>query len=215
MKTAEEILNELFVRYPALAACRADILSAYGLLLECAENRGLIMVCGNGGSAADCEHIVGELMKGFCSRRPLNRFQKEGFSDIEGGPEMAEKLQQGIRAISLVSQSGLISAFANDVDPALVYAQQVYAYAGTDTDAVVLCLTTSGNSENVVNAAKAAKAAGIRSIAVTGQTGGTVKNAADVTVKLPALEPYEVQEFTLPVYHALCAALEAALFGDA
>ena len=213
MKTKTEIFDTLFSSYPALEICRGQIDAAFDLLLACAENRGLIMVCGNGGSAADCEHIVGELMKGFCLSRPLNRFQKEGFADIEGGREMAEKLQQGIRAVSLVSQTGLISAFANDVDPALVYAQQVYAYAGQTGDDVLWALTTSGNSENTVNAVKAAKAAGIRSIAVTGQTGGAVKSFADVTVKLPALAPFEVQELTLPVYHALCAALEAELFG--
>ena len=169
------------------------------------------MVCGNGGSAADSEHIVGELMKGFLLARPLTRFQKESFDDLEGGREMAEKLQRGICALSLTSQTGLISAFANDVDPSLVYAQQVYAYAGPDD--VLLALTTSGNSVNTVNAVKAAKAAGIRSVAITGQTGGVIKNIADVTVKLPALAPFEVQELTLPVYHALCAALEAELFG--
>ena len=112
-----------------------------------------------------------------------------------------------------MSQTGLISAFANDADASLVYAQQVYAYAANDAD-VLIALTTSGNSLNVVNAVKAAKAAGIRSVAVTGQTGGEIRGFADVTVKLPALQAYEVQELTLPVYHALCAALEAELFGE-
>lgn len=212
MKTKTEIFDTLFASYPALSICRGQIEAAYGLLLACAESRGLIMVCGNGGSAADCEHMVGELMKGFRSTRPLNRFQKESFSDIDGGPDMAEKLQQGIRAVSLVSQTGLLSAFSNDVDAALVYAQQVYAYAASDADLLV-AFTTSGNSLNVVNAVKAARAAGIRSVAFTGQTGGEIKNIADVCVKLPALEVYEVQELTLPVYHALCAALESELFG--
>lgn len=209
----EEIFEELFTSYPGLAICRAEIEEAYALLLECAEDNGMIMVCGNGGSAADSEHIVGELMKGFLLTRPLTRFQKESFDDIEGGREMAEKLQRGVRAISLTSQTGLISAFANDVDPALVYAQQVFAYAAKDVD-VVIALSTSGNSENVVNAAKAAVAAGVRCVAITGQTGGKIKEYASVTVKLPSILTYEVQEFTLPVYHALCAALEAELFGE-
>ena len=213
MKTKTEIFQALFASYPALSICRGQIEEAYDLLLACAEKRGLIMVCGNGGSAADCEHIVGELMKGFHLARPLNRFQKESFSDIGGGAEIADRLQQGIRAISLVSQTGLISAFANDADASLVYAQQVYAYAANDAD-VLIALTTSGNSLNVVNAVKAARAAGIRSVAVTGQTGGEIRGFADVTIKLPALQAYEVQELTLPVYHALCAALEAELFGE-
>lgn len=213
MKTKEEIFEDLFARLPALVPCRGQIEAAYELLLACAEANGTVMVCGNGGSAADSEHIVGELMKGFLLARPLTRFQKESFYDIEGGREIAEKLQRGIRAISLTSQTGLISAFANDVDAALVYAQQVFAYASNDCD-VVLALTTSGNSENVVNAVKAAAASGIKSVAVTGQTGGKVKDLADVTVKLPALEPFAVQEYTLPVYHALCAALEADIFGE-
>ena len=208
----ESIFEALYRSCPSLEICRSQIEEAFRLLLACAENKGLIMVCGNGGSAADCEHIVGELMKGFQLSRPLNRYQKESFDDIEGGREIADQLQQGIRAVSLVSQTGLISAFCNDVNASLVYAQQVFAYAANDCD-VLLALTTSGNSENVVNAVKAAKAAGIRSVAITGQTGGAVKNFADVAVKLPALAPYEVQELTLPVYHALCAALEAELFG--
>jgi phosphoheptose isomerase len=211
MKTKDEIFSELYARYPALAPCAAGIEAAFGLLLECAETNGLIMVCGNGGSAADAEHIVGELMKGFLQARPLTRYQKESFDDIEGGREIADRLQRGVRAVSLVSQSGLISAFANDVDAGLVYAQQVFIYAASDTD-VLLALSTSGNSENVVNAAKAAKAAGIRTVAVTGQTGGRLSRFAAVTVKLPAIEPYAVQEFPLPVYHALCAALEAEIF---
>ncbi len=213
MKTKTEIFEELYRRFPALAPCRGQIDAAYELLLNCAEQRGLIMVCGNGGSAADSEHIVGELMKGFLLARPLNRYQKESFDDIEGGREIAEKLQLGIRAVSLVSQTGLISAFANDVDPALVYAQQVFAYASSDAD-VLLALTTSGNSVSVVNAAKTAIAAGIKTVAITGQTGGRIKDYTAVTVKLPTPETFEAQEYTLPVYHALCAALEAEMFGE-
>ena len=212
MKTTTEIFEDLYARYPALRPCREQIDAAYELLLACAENNGLIMVCGNGGSAADAEHIVGELMKGFLLARPLTRYQKESFYDIDGGREIAEKLQRGIRAVSLVSQTGLVSACANDIDAALVYAQQVFTYAANDND-VVIALTTSGNSENTVNAVKAAAASGIRSVAITGQTGGIIKDFADVTVKLPALETFEVQEYTLPVYHALCAALEADMFG--
>ncbi|MBQ7639128.1 MAG: SIS domain-containing protein [Clostridia bacterium] len=211
MKTAEEIIIELFDRFPELEICRADINAAFKLLCDCAESGALIMACGNGGSAADCEHIVGELMKGFKLTRPLTRYEKECFSDVEGGEAMAQKLQRGIKAVSLVSQAGLISAFANDVDASLVFAQQVFAYASNEKD-VLIALSTSGNSENVLCAVKTAAAAGIKSVAVTGQTGGKLREYATVTIKLPAIEPYEVQEYTLPVYHALCAALEAQIF---
>lgn len=213
MKTSNEIFAELFNRYPALNSCRDDIIKAFGLLLSCAEENALIMVCGNGGSAADSEHIVGELMKGFNLSRPLTRFQKENFTDIDGGEIIAEKLQRGIKAISLVSQSGLISAFSNDIDASLVYAQQVFTYASSEYDTLI-ALSTSGNSNNVVNAVKTAAASGIKSVAITGQTGGKLKDFADVTIKLPAITTFEVQELTLPVYHALCAALEIDIFGE-
>ena len=210
-KTNTEIIEELFRRYPTLTPVRAQIERAYSLIEACASAHGTFLVCGNGGSAADCEHIVGELMKAFNLPRPLSASDKARFAGIEGGAEMADKLQCGIRAISLVSQSGLISAWANDIDPALVFAQQVFAYAQKPED-VLIALTTSGNSENVVNAAIAAKAAGIRTVAVTGASGGRIAAFADCTIRLPASMPFEVQELTLPVYHALCAAVEAKLF---
>ncbi len=213
MKTKEEILRTLLAAYPALAPCQAEIESAYALLLSCAINKGTVLVCGNGGSAADSEHIVGELMKGFHLRRPLSDTEKEQFAAISGGEEIAQKLQGAIRAISLVSQSGLLSAFANDVDASLVFAQQVYAYAQKSED-VLIALSTSGNSLNVVNAAITAKACGIKTLAITGGSGGKLAAIADTTVCLPANTPYEVQEFTLPVYHALCAMLEAELFSE-
>ncbi|MCH5198138.1 MAG: SIS domain-containing protein [Oscillospiraceae bacterium] len=213
MKTSKEIFNELFDKYTALKTCSEDISAAYEVLLRCAEENALIMVCGNGGSAADCEHITAELMKGFNLSRPLTRYQKEGFIDIDGGEAIAEKLQRGIRTISLASQTGLISAFANDIDASLVYAQQVFTYASSEFDSLI-ALSTSGNSENILNAVKTAAAAGIKTVAITGQTGGKLKDISDVTIKLPALNTFEVQELTLPVYHAICAALEAEMFGE-
>ncbi len=209
--TAQNILDTLFNSYPALLPCREEIEKAYFLLLNAAKNNALIMACGNGGSAADSEHIVGELMKGFNLMRPLSETEKAAFTDVEAGKEIAGKLQGAIRAISLVSQSGLISAFANDIDASLVFAQQVWAYASSAND-VLIALSTSGNSKNVVNAAKTAKAKGIKTLAVTGMKDSKLSALADVTVKLPAGTPFEVQEYTLPVYHALCAMLEAELF---
>lgn len=212
-KTKEEILATLFRDCPALDVCRAEIEAALELLLCCAKANATVLVCGNGGSAADSEHIVGELMKGFLLRRPLSAAEKEKFAAVPGGEEIADKLQGAIRAVSLVSQAGLISAFANDVDAALVYAQQVYGYAEKPQD-VLIGLSTSGNSENVVNAVIAAKACGIKSVSITGSGGGRLAGLADVTVRLPADETYRIQEYTLPVYHALCAAAEAALFTE-
>lgn len=209
--TPELILDTLFKTYPALLACRQDITAAYSLLLNAAEKGALIMACGNGGSAADSEHIIGELMKGFNLMRPLSDEEKTAFSIVEGGEEIADKLQGAIRAVSLVSQSGLISAFANDVDASLVFAQQVWAYASSPDD-VLIALSTSGNSRNVVNAAKVAKVRGIRTLAITGMKDSKLSAIADVTVRLPAGTPFEVQEYTLPVYHALCAMLEAELY---
>ncbi|MBQ6065557.1 MAG: SIS domain-containing protein [Clostridia bacterium] len=211
--THDTIFETLYQTYPSLRNCGKEIAAAYGILKNAAEKRALIMVCGNGGSAADCEHITGELMKGFNLKRPLPPAEKAKFDGVEGGAAIADKLQGAIRCISLVSQVGVISAFANDIDPALVYAQQVWGYAASPDD-VLISLSTSGNSENVVNAAKTAKAAGARTLAITGEADSALSLLCDVTVKLPAHTPFAVQELTLPVYHALCAALEAELFAD-
>ena len=212
MNTPEMILEKLYKDYPALEKNREDIKKAFDILFKCAEDGAFVYCCGNGGSAADSEHITGELMKGFILKRPLPPEEKARFKGFENGDEIANKLQKGIRCISLVSQSGLISAFANDIDPALVYAQQVYAYAKSSND-VLIALSTSGNSLNVVNAVKAAKAAGIKALSITGEKESKLSAISDVTIKLPTSVTYEVQELTLPVYHALCAAVEAAMFG--
>ena len=210
--SVKEIFDTLYKTYPALKGSEEDISKAFELLKNCAEKKSLIMVCGNGGSASDSEHIVGELMKGFNLRRPLTDEEKARFDNIEGGADIASKLQGAIKAVSLVSQVGVISAFANDVDASLVFAQQVYGYASSADDTLI-ALSTSGNSLNIVNAVKAAKAAGIKSVAITGEKESRLSALSDVTIKLPAHTPFEVQEFTLPVYHALCAALEAEIFG--
>lgn len=213
MNTSANILNKLYTDYPALLPNEEEVFNAFLLLKNCAQNDAFVYCCGNGGSAADSEHITGELMKGFILKRPLPEKEKELFTDIENGKEIADKLQKGIRCISLVSQSGVISAFANDIDPTLVYAQQVYAYAKSRHD-VLIALSTSGNSINVVNAVKAAKAAGIHTISITGEKDSKLSSLSDVTIKLPTTVTYEVQELTLPVYHALCAAVEAEMFTE-
>ncbi len=200
------IFKELFERYPQLEICKIDINTAFELFLNCYDKGGKILCCGNGGSAADCDHFVGELMKGFLKKRPLSDKEKELFDD----EYISANLQKGLPAISLCAHSALMTAFENDVAPSLVFAQQVYAYAKEND--VLLCFSTSGNSENIVYAAKAARAAGIKSVAITGEKESRLSKICDICIKLPETETFKVQELTLPVYHCLAAMLEKSYF---
>ena len=211
MEKNVEIFEDLFIRYPCLEPERNKIWSAYKILCECYENGGKILVCGNGGSAADSEHIVGELMKGFMSRRKLPENEAALFNEIEGGDDLSSKLQGAIPAISLVSQSALISAFSNDVDPDMVYAQQIWGYAKNSHD-VLIAMSTSGNSANIVNAVKTAKALGRKSIGFTGEETSLISNICTVCIKIPEKATFMVQELIMPVYHALCAMVEKTYF---
>ena len=193
-------------RYPALE--NVPVWEAYELLYEAACANRKILLCGNGGSASDAEHIVGELMKGFKLPRKLDREEIEKFGEF--GP-MAEKLQKGIQAISLNSHTALMTALGNDNGYDMVFAQQVYVY-GCQGD-VLVAMTTSGNSANVVNAAAAAKVRGMKVIGITGEAESRLSKLCDVCLRLPEKETYRIQELTLPVYHALCAMLEEALYG--
>lgn len=194
---------ELIKRYPQLKECAESIGKALDLIIDTYKNGGKILLCGNGGSAADCEHIAGELLKGFMMKREV--------SDERIPNELREKLQGGLPAISLVSQSGILTAFANDVDPSMMYAQLVYAYAREND--LLVALSTSGNSGNVVNAVKTAKAIGIPVISLTGEKESLMSELSDVTVRVPERETYKVQELHLPVYHYLCAETEKHFFG--
>jgi len=205
----KKIYEELLQRYPELDTLA--IWEAYELLLDCCVNKGLILACGNGGSASDAEHIVGELMKGFKLKRQLSPEETDVFSAVEGGKVIASKLQKGIPAISLNSHAALISAVGNDTDYDMVFAQQVYGY-GRKGD-VLIAMTTSGNSANVVNAAKTAKAIGMKVIGITGSKDSKLSACSDICLQMPATETYLVQEYTLPIYHAFCAMLEEKLFG--
>ena len=200
------IFNELFERYPCLESCKNDIRSAFEIFRNCYDAGGKILCCGNGGSAADCDHFVGELMKGFLKKRPLSDKEKELFDD----EYVANNLQSGLPAISLCAHSALMTAFENDVAPSLVFAQQVYAYA-KDSD-VLFSFSTSGNSENVVYAVKAAKAAKIKTVSVTGEKESELSRLSDVCIRLPETETFKVQELTLPVYHCLAAMVEEHYF---
>ncbi|MBR1812063.1 MAG: SIS domain-containing protein [Clostridia bacterium] len=203
---------ELFImKYNALESTKTEIRHVYEFMIETYQGGGKLLACGNGGSAADSEHIVGELMKGFQKPRALTQGDKARFLAVPHGARLAQCLQTPLPAISLVSQTGLITAVANDTDPALVFAQQVFGY-GRAGD-LLLALSTSGNSENVVCAAAAAKALGLRAAAITGRQDSQLSALCDHTIRLPADTPADVQELTLPVYHFLCAATEEYFFG--
>lgn len=203
---------EIFKNYPELEAIRSEIDSAVNMLVDCYRAGGKVLICGNGGSAADSEHIAGELLKGFLLRRPLTSEEKNAFSGIEGGEKIACTLQRGIGAIPLPSISGVCTAYANDCDPELVFAQEVFALAKEND--VLIGLTTSGNSKNVVAAIKTAKAIGIRSIAMTGEKDSESSKYATLTLRAPSCETYRVQEYHLPIYHYFCAEVERILFCD-
>ena len=204
-------VNKMMETFPALTTCKAEVEKAIDVILTMHKSGGKLLLCGNGGSAADCEHIAGELLKGFVLLRTPQGELLETLSG-ELGETDAKKLQQGVSAVPLPSLVGVDSAFCNDVDPALVYAQLVLTL-GRKED-VLLCLSTSGNSKNVVQAAKTAKALGIRTVALTGASGGKLKDLCDIVICVPETETYRVQEYHLPVYHAICAQVEETLYGE-
>jgi len=199
-------LDTLLTRYPALEYLRKSIELAFSIMKTSYLNDGKTLLCGNGGSAADCEHIVGELMKDFCVKRTISA----EFAQMLDDEVLAEGLRGALPAISLCSQTALMTALMNDGDPSLVFAQQVYGY-GREGD-VLIALSTSGNSLNIVRAAKVAKARGMKVIAITGWGGGKLSEIADCTLRLPETETFKVQEYTLPIYHALCLMLEEYFF---
>ena len=201
MNQIEKIIGE----NPALLPCKAAMEQITAAIVTMHKNGGKLLLCGNGGSAADCEHISGELLKGFLSKRPLCEDALPGLDT-----EIREKLQRGIGAVPLTSLSALGTAFANDVDPALSFAQAVLAL-GQKND-VVLGLSTSGNARNVAAALKVAKAMGLKTVAMTGAKGGLLGEIADVTLTVPETETYKVQQLHLPAYHAICAEVERILF---
>ena len=212
-ESALQIFELLCQRHPGLSCLRPQMQRALELLTECAHQGGRIMTCGNGGSAADAEHIVGELLKGFLQRRPLPETDVNKLCAMFGkdGLYMARHLQQGVKAFSLVSGVAFSTAYANDVEADLVFAQQVWTQASPGD--VVWGISTSGNSVNVNFALRAAHARGARTLGFTGRDGGSMASLCDVEIRAPAQETPRIQELHLPLYHALCAALEEELFG--
>ena len=201
-------LDELVQRYPVLGPVKGDILKAYEIMRDCYENGGKLMIAGNGGSCSDSEHIVGELMKGFVKRRPVSEELARALktADPQMGEILADNLQGGLAAIALTGHCALTTAYSNDVNGDLTFAQQLYGYAKKGD--VFLGITTSGNSKNVLYAAAAAKALGVTVIGLTGRDGGRIKDFSHVSIVVPEQETFKIQELHLPVYHALCLMLE-------
>jgi D-sedoheptulose 7-phosphate isomerase len=206
------ILTQLIERYPCLADIKDDIKAAYELLITCFEEGHRVYLCGNGGSAADSEHMAGELLKCFKIPRPMpDDFKAKLSAYGEDGEMLANNLEGGLPVVSLTGHVAFSTAFQNDNTPALVFAQQVNAY-GQGGD-VLVAFSTSGNSKNCIYAAICAKARGMKVITLTGGMGGKLAPMSDVAVIVPAKETYQVQELHLPVYHCLCAMLEEQVFG--
>ena len=204
-------MDLLLTRYPELAVCQTELAQARDLLIQCFAQGGKLLLCGNGGSCADCDHITGELLKGFMKKRPLSPQVRQALAaqcpDLD-----PDKLQQGLPAISLPALTALNTAFCNDVEPAHCFAQSVLAL-GKPGD-ILLCISTSGNAVNVNAAAQVAKATGLTVLALTGETGGALRAVADCCICVPRNQTYQVQELHLPVYHYLCAAVESHFFPE-
>jgi len=213
-KNARILFDNCMEKYALLQPCSQEIISAFNALVKCFVNGGKVLVCGNGGSAADAEHIVGEFMKKFRILRPVDKkfrdkFMSMGFDNAEG---IASRLEQALPAISLVSHSSLLTAVVNDVGADMIFAQQVYGY-GRAGD-ILMALSTSGNSGNVVSAVKVAAALDMVTIGFSNVTGGKMKSLCDITICVPDTVTFQIQELHLPVYHLLCAMVEEEIFGQ-
>ncbi len=206
------LLDELITRYPALSPCAGAIRSASDAIIAAYERGGKLLICGNGGSAADAEHIVGELMKGYLSARrlPADLAARLVATSPEIGPALASKLQGSLPAVNLAAGISLPTAFANDVSAELSFAQAALGH-GRKGD-VLLGISTSGNAMNVRAALCVAKAVGITAVGLTGKGGGKMAPLCDILVAVPATRTFEVQELHLPVYHCICAMVEERFF---
>lgn len=206
-------IDLLVQRYPVLDICKEDIEKAYRILEECYTHDGKLLIAGNGGSAADSEHIAGELMKRFKTPRPVPADFAEKLQEVDSvrGPELAKNLERGLMAIPLVAHEALSTAYINDVDGLGVFAQQLYGFGRLGD--VFLGISTSGNSKNILSATVVARALGLKVIGLTGATGGELASVADVAIRVPETETFMIQELHLPVYHCLCLMLEGRFFG--
>lgn len=208
-----EFIDKLVARYPILMGNQKELLQAYAVLEECYSENGKLLIAGNGGSASDAEHIVGELMKSFCLQRNLDAVLTDKLARVDSqiGKELSEKLQGALPAISLASHIGFSTAFLNDVDGRMCFAQQIIGYGNKED--VFLGISTSGNSQDVIYAAVAARAKGLKVIGLTGYGGGKLAEFSDVLIAVEERETYKVQELHLPIYHCLCRMLEKRFWG--
>jgi phosphoheptose isomerase len=208
MMIKDRTLDLLCERYPSLSGLRNTISEAAGMIIVCYSRGGKLLICGNGGSSADADHFAAELMKSFESRRPLDESLKERFHDISvtRGRFLGEKLEHALAAISLPANTALATAISNDIDPSLIYAQQVIGY-GEEND-VLIGISTSGNSQNIVDACITAKALNLNVIGLSGKTGGKMKQFCDLLVNVPETRTAWIQELHLPVMHAICLIVE-------
>ena len=212
-QTTVSKVKDLIMRYPSLEIIEENIIHSIQLIIDLYKNDGKLLICGNGGSAADSLHIVGELMKDFVLPRPLPQDMKNTISSSSNHAEyINSNLQVALPAIALVGSTSLESAYANDRAPDLAFAQQVYGL-GKKGD-ILLGISTSGNSKNVIYAMEVAKAKGLKTIALTGESGGKMRDICDVLINAPEKETYKIQELHLPIYHTLCLAVENEFFGE-
>lgn len=209
-----DYIKELIERYPALAICEKDIRAAASAIIDSYKAGGKLIVAGNGGSAADSDHITGELLKSFVKKRKPDQKFLDALSAIDSdtGSYLSDKLQGSLPAIALTNNSALMTASLNDVDGNVLFAQQVMGF-GKKGD-VFLGISTSGNSKDVIYALAVAKALGVKTVALTGKTGGKCKELADISIVVPENETFKIQELHLPVYHALCLTIEEYFWKD-
>ena len=211
-EVTQNFINAFFDRHPDLVPLQEPILQACEMVKTAFQNGNKLLLCGNGGSCADCDHIAGEFLKGFLLKRPVNAELKNTMEEKYGeyGTEIAGKLQQGLPTISLNTHSAAISAFENDVDPELIYAQQVLAY-GKPGD-VLIGISTSGGARNIAAAVMTANSMGLHTIGLTGKDGGKLAQLAELSLSMPQCETYRIQEDHLAIYHLLCAVVEYEIF---
>ena len=211
-KTVKQEFEDLFERYPQLEICRKDIDKAFKLLQKTYDSKHKLLIAGNGGSAADSEHMAGELMKRFKAPRPISDELRKKLVkvDKEIGESLSNNLEMPLRAVPLTSHISITTAYMNDADAKGVYAQQLLGFG--DEGDTFLGISTSGNSENIINACVVAKAMGIKIIALTGKNESRLSRMADICIRVPETDTYKVQELHLPIYHSLCLMLENNYF---
>lgn len=213
-QSTKAVIEDLVIRHPVLTSCNEGIVAATEVLISCYKKGNKLLTCGNGGSASDAQHIVGELMKGFVLPRKLSSDKRKQLKEMfpNSSQYLISNLQDVLPAISLLGETALTSAYANDLAPDLVFAQQVLGL-GKMGD-VLLAISTSGNSQNIIYACEVARVQKMLVIGLTGESGGAMKELCDVLINVPSKITYIIQEFHLPVYHCLCLALENEFFGE-